>query len=442
MEYKIDYLTLTIKPYNDSNFDCSRFEDFLFQFFGLTKIRKSFLLMSGGKYYEKTYRYQDISIRIPHFYNAGVQGFCITFTGQGLAFYSDYRLKYEKNFSYRELLRDFFSLGDLGYDCRCTRIDLAFDDISREEKKRYNLNMKTIENALKKGEFVSLFRSKTRDEGFEARTVKKSNRNTQTGYTLYLGNRKSKTFCRFYDKLLEIKKQKTAIDESIKHWVRMEFEFKDSRAMSICESLIVLSESEFSQYISRVVNKYVCFVVVREGCRSNYNRCPQKRWWSRFVGTIEKSKLSCNYLRKNKFQVTTNWLKKSVFPSVYALLQCITVDELLTSVKINGLERFNDSHQQIIDDYIADIVSEEKPTGYEAHKLTCDCYRELLAEFEKAREKNLMKRHRDYALTCFVDETPLGRFEVNSATYNQSILDFETLEMQEFEQERLLGFYA
>ena len=449
MEYKVDYLTLTIKPYDDSNFDCSRFENFLFQFFGLTKIRKSFLCMSGGKYYEKRYRYENISIQIPYAFTAGVQGYCITFTGDGLAFYSNYIRKYEKNWTIKDLLTGFFSLGNLGYDCRCTRIDLAFDDISREEKKRYTLNMKTIENALVKGEFVSMLRSKNIDDGFAARTCKKSNRNEQLGNTIYIGNRKSKTFVRFYDKLLEQKSKREVVDETIKHWVRMEFEFKDSRAMSICESIIALEADAFSRYISRVVNKYICFVVIKEGCRANYNRCPQKRWWTRFVGTVEKSKLSCNYIRRNRFHSSKTWLEKCAFPSIYALLQCITIDELLFDIKRFGIEHFNDSHQEIIDDFINETESESTPKGYEVHKLTCDCYEELLAEFEKARTKNsFMRANREEAKACFDSIDNLSpsemtrNYRINTATYNQSLFEFESCAMQEYEDLKFLGFYA
>ena len=79
--------------------------------------------------------------------------------------------------------------------------------------------------------------------------------------TYYLGNRKSKVFLRFYDKLLECQAHKEPYDKDIKHWVRMEFEFKDVRAMSICDSLIMLEPEEFGKYMSQVTNHYVRFIV-------------------------------------------------------------------------------------------------------------------------------------------------------------------------------------
>ncbi len=334
------------------------------------------------------YHYKGISVALSTSSRFSEQGLMFRFSADGIAFYEKKMRERHSEWDWIKFLKQFFSLGVFGLTCRCTRIDLAFDDISYNENDRL-IDLKIVAKALKNGEFVSSFRasdSKTPCRLIPAyEEIKRKTSGQVLGQTYYVGNRKSKVFLRFYDKLLECQAKKEPYDDKIKHWCRMEFEFKDIRAMTVCDSLIMLSPEDFGSYISKVTNHYIRFVIPK-GSRENYYKCSSRKWWKNVVGTVEKAKLVENKAYKNKFNSSMRWLKKQVFPTLYAVLHCIKVDELVTDIRQCGLDRAEKAGtgacDLIINDYFKD-KPEEVFKGIEIHKASCDNFVKILSEFDK-----------------------------------------------------------
>ena len=419
MEYKIDWLTLTLKPENnnvqyhdmrDDN-DMCPLENWCFEFLELTDYKGQFTVKSGSvQHYNIMYRYQGIDIALSSPERFHEQGLMIRFSGDGMAFYEKtMRIKYP-DFSWITFLKQFFSLGLYGFTCKCTRIDLAYDDISYS-RKRCLISLLNVSRALEAGEFVSAFRTNTSKApcaNINAyKDVRRNNKGEVLGETYYVGNRKSKVFLRFYDKLLESKAHNEDIDEKIKHWTRMEFEFKDCRAMSVCDSLITLSPEEFSHYMSQVTNHYIRFIIPKYS-RSNYYKCETVEWWLKVVGTVEKAKLAVNKSYKNKFKSCYAWFKKTVFPSLYAILHCVTINDFLSDVRDIGREKVcfgkGSNADMIYNDYF-DYRHSEKFTGISIHRLSCEDFAELLKQFDDAAfDIHMRYKAAELCRACDMDE--------------------------------------
>lgn len=451
MDYKIDYLRLTIIP-PSPEIDVSEITRFLFRLFRLDSVKSEFLALHGGRFYETRYTYRNIiNIKVPAQYCVDVQGFCVEFSGQGVSWYEDYiEQNYRRFCGWREILSDFFSFGDMGFDCRCNRIDIAFDDVVYNASRKPYLELIKIENALKRGEYTSLFRKNTTrspiENKVEAYKTTARNRNGAEGTTINIGNRKSDVFVRFYDKMAE-QMLKDGYDEKITHWVRMEYEFKNTRALSICDALICMNEDEFSSYMAKVINKYLSFKVTRnEKNSANYCRCAQKRWWTRTIGTVEKMRLSRNLAYKNRYVHSLQYLRTKIYPTIYAILQCQTLDEFVVDVANEGVERQNKNHKDIINDFIK-CRDDERLRGYEVHKVTFDDYEKILEQFARSKAKNDIKRLRERLsdvgdvekVFSVYDKTSAEGLGANLESYGEYITDYKTLKMREYEQ---LQFFA
>lgn len=402
MDYKIDWLTLTLKPekeyytYEDLKCygDMCPLEYWLFDFLKLIKIKSDFCLKSGAvQHYNYMYTYSGISIAFANSEKFPQQGLMIRFSAEGIAFYEKYRREYEKDWNFITFLKEFFSLGAYDFKCKCTRIDIAFDDISYDNNRL--ISLERISKAVQRGEAVTLFRrvpewNKNEFVNEITHIKERSSKGELLSETIEFGNRKSAIFLRFYDKLKEQIKLKREVDPNIKHWVRMEFELKNNRAMSVCDSLMLLSSEEFGLYFSKVVNRYLRFIKP-EGDKKHYYRCKVRKWWRDIVGTVEKAKLTENKSVKNCFHSSMRWLQKSVIPTLWAVLNCINVDEFLSDVRQAGYERQSHKHNQIIKDFISN-KKEEHNSGLNIHKDTCEDFEILIRELERVSLTNDMKR--------------------------------------------------
>ncbi len=402
MDYKIDWLTLTLKPENasvtyiekTSSDDMCPLENWLFSFLNLNKIKHEFLFKCGSvQHYNFMYTYNGISIAFANAFNFPNQGLMIRFSAEGIAFYEKYRKSFDKDWNFIAFLKEFFSLGIYGFKCKCTRIDIAFDDISYDDN--HLISLDRISKAVKRGEVVTLFRRVPEYDKNEfiheiTHIKERNSKGDLLGETIEFGNRKSAVFLRFYDKLKEQLKLKREVDEKIKHWVRMEFEFKNTRAMAICDSLILLDSNQFGKYFSAVINRYLRFVVPH-GERRNYYRCNTRKWWRDVVGTVEKARLAENKAVKNRYKSAMRWLKRTVYPTLWAVLHCKNVDEFLTDVQQAGFENQTYNHEMIVNDYISD-KQEEEYKGIDIHKLTTNDFTALVKELEATAYKNDMLR--------------------------------------------------
>lgn len=439
MNYIIDWLTLTLKPdkvgvsYSPMAFvgELCPLEDWCFNFLSLKNFKNSFRRKQGSiQHYNVMYSYNGIDIALSSPERFSEQGLMLRFSSEGLAFLKKVKKENNKDWTIIEFLKEFFSFGVYGFTCKCTRIDLAFDDISYDDNRLIDLSI--IEKALKKGEFVSLFRFDSPDNPLHqlpARQQLKRKKGDVLGNTINVGNRKSNVFLRFYDKLKECQSHKKEYDEKIKHWVRMEFEFKDIRAMCVCDSLISLTPAEFSQYMSQVTNRYIRFIVPK-GDRSHYYRCSPRKWWTKIVGTVEKARLVENKVYKNRFNATMKWLRRSVFPTLFAILNCMRIDEFITDIRVQGAEHFKEHHNEIINDFVNNPVS-ECYKGLDIHKISSGAYENILKELKELSTNNRRLKSFGYELCNCCDMLneyeKFHHYNVEDS-YDKTIWNFVTVE--------------
>lgn len=393
MNFKVDWLTLSLIPENTVEDTYSYFKSFVY-FLCLDQFENQFEEYSGGKYYKSIYRYNNISIKIPYSLLSDHTGFGIEFTGQGIDFYIDYMRSKFPDYDVRNLLSSFLSLAeDDTLRCRVPRIDIASDDISNDVKKTYPLDLNLIKEALSNLEFSSPFAIKKHLKSFEVTFVDSERATLKNfrGQTIYLGNKRSNVFCRFYDKLAEMEVNKKEYDENIKHWARMEFVFRNDRAMSIVENLISLSDDEFSKYYAEVVNHYITFVDVTENNRTNICRCKAKKWWSDFLVVVAKSKLVNKKPAENHYVRFKNYSIKKMSSGLVALFECEPVDKIMLEIKEGAEASSTKTHDNIVNDYIAlkNGYDYTKPLkGIEEYSYYVDDFKKFLLQLRKKREYN------------------------------------------------------
>lgn len=393
MEYKVDWLTLSLIPQNIVE-DTFSFYKSIIHFLCLDDFEKDFEEFGGGRYYKNIYRYKNISIKVPDVLFSDHTGFGIEFTGQGIDFYIDYMRSKFPDYDIRNLLSFFLSLAeDDTLRCRVPRIDIATDDISYKKQKTYSLDLNLIREALSNLEFSSPFSIKSQRKSFEVTFLDSQRASLKNfrGETIYLGNQKANVFCRFYDKLAEMEVNKKEFDENIKHWARMEFVFRNDRAMSIVENLVSLSDEEFSKFYAEVVNHYITFVDVTENNRSNICRCKPKKWWSDFLGVVRKSKLVNKKPTKNHYVRFKRYMLSKIAAGMAAIFECEPVDKVMLEIKEASEASNTKTHDKIVNDYIAlkNNYDQTKPLkGMEEYSIYVEDYKKFLLELRKKREYN------------------------------------------------------
>lgn len=394
MNFKVDWLTLSLIPKNIVEDTYSLYK-FLIHFLCLDDFENQFEEYSGGRFYKNIYRYNNISIKIPDSLLSDHTGFGIEFTGQGIDFYIDYMRSKFPDYEIRNLLSSFLCLADDDtLRCKVPRIDIATDDISHKVKKFYNLDLNLVREALNNLEFTSPFSIKKQVKKFEVTFVDSQRANLKSfrGQTIYLGNEKSNVFCRFYDKLAEMEVHKKEFDENIKHWTRMEFVFRNDRAMSIVEALISMSDDEFAKYYAEIVNHYITFIELTEKNRSNVCRCKPKKWWSDFLGVLKKSKLVCVKPSENHYIRFKRYLLTKTSSGICACLECEPIDKFMLEIKEAAEATKTKTHDSIVNDYIAlkngydQTIPLKK--GIEEYSCYTDDYRKFLLELRKKCEYN------------------------------------------------------
>lgn len=391
---KVDWLTLSIIPS-----DVVQPYDFflsLVDFFRLDDFLHLFKKGGGHGFYDYSYSFNNIVFSVPELFQSNKQGFCISFSGQGIDFYLEHMRKRFPDYSVKKLLSAFFALAELEtLKCNVSRIDIATDDITHTgTNEKALLNLDVIADSILKSEFTSVFAIKKQLKKYEV-TFLKSERAKLCGLkgnTIYLGSRKSNTYLRIYDKLVESEVKDNFTDETINHWVRFEMEFKGCNAMSVAEHIVSLTDDKFFEWYSEVVNNYIRFIEITENNISNYSRCPSKDWWFAFVGTLNKSRLYHIKPSDNSFDRSLRWQKKSVFPSIAAMLRCMPLQQYLMLVKETMKSQSSlKKQQEIITDFINADKHSPELVGFDRYSeyIEDDYYHSFLFELRKSQDYNI-----------------------------------------------------
>ena len=367
MDYIIDYLTITIKPDKKSEHPYMiNFNEFL-ELFGLIEIFDNFVDLGSRMFYEHCYRYENINLYTPRNKDYENMGYCISMSGKGCRFFEGL----VKNFEWKQLFYSLRCYVSAGCAVNFSRIDFAFDDIiykSEKDVKVPLLDLALIKDCWSNHLFTSLYRhneSQIHDDFKMNTSISQSIFKNEVSETLYFGSKKSNSFCRFYNKLIE-QKQKMKLNpvessklENIFHWVRFEIVFKNVVAIKIINSMLELESDKFHKKLSEVINYYIRFI---NPDNDNRYKCSICEWWSKFLGTVEKSKLTSKKLEKNIFKSAIDWIAHSVAPTLRAVEKSVGTLVLLDIIKDFGHSgRWKQKHFEIINSntYEEQVISNE-----------------------------------------------------------------------------------
>jgi phage replication initiation protein len=334
--YIIDWLAITIKP--DVNVvNCQEPTlGFVYSFLDLESA--DFADIGGGNRYAERYTCNNITVSVAPEKRFDDMGIHICFTSKGLRYYE--QLQRDGEFiSCLDFWREFFTrlrrLNAQGYAINVSRIDIAKDDYDGV------LNMAVIERCARRGEFVSRFRTAHKVLSIEGLT------DSDRGHTITFGSRQSNTFLRFYDKKQE-QLSKCQDDEykreleSLEHWNRMEFEFKDTNAIKVVN--LICDSKSFGDSFAEIVNGYIRFIDLD---KENKSTCKMQKWWGEFVGTLTKARLTVSQYISYSAKKTKKYFDKCLAPTVYTVFATNDVEEIMLSLQAGG-NRLKRKHIDII----------------------------------------------------------------------------------------------
>lgn len=353
MDYIIDYLTFTIKPDKDSEHPYSITKTEFLDLINCFSIFDNFQNIGSRMFYSECYRYNNINIYFPREKDYDKMGFCCSMSGSGCRYFETLI----EGFTWKYFFQALRCYVEAGCTVNISRIDFAFDDIiykSEKDLKSPLLDLAVIKDCWSNHLFTSLYRhneNQTHDNFQMSTSISQSIFNNEISETIYFGSKKSNSFCRFYNKLVEqqqkYKNNPVEISnlENISHWVRFEIVFKNSVAIKIINSMLKLNSDTFHKKLSEVINYYIRFI---NPDNDNRYKCSICDWWSKFLGTVEKSKLSSKKLENNVFKSAVEWIAHSVAPTLRAVERSVGTLSLLDMIhEFGDLSRFKQKHHEI-----------------------------------------------------------------------------------------------
>lgn len=275
----------------------------------------------GGMGYKKSLRAGNVVVFYDGADNMGVH---ISMTGQGCRQYES--IKATKN-CWEQL---FLHLHNLNYitpeTVKFKRFDVAIDNVDGQ------LDLDRLEASIRANDVRSLFKGGKLIEKLAFTDEKKNH-----GKTIYIGSDTSRLKARFYDKAAQLQLEG--------HWVRAEIQFMAERA----EQAIIayIKRITLGEIVTRTLNQYFTLI---DRTDSNISRCPVKPWWSAWLGTTQKLKLTTRKADKYVSEIVDH-IKKQFAPSFAMMRQfygVIDFYEIIRDLVDSGKDRMSKKHAQII----------------------------------------------------------------------------------------------
>ena len=243
----------------------------------------------------------------------------VEMTGQGCRLY-------EGNFQeapWPELFQTIFAANG-----NFTRLDIAIDNVDGA------LTLDKIGNALQHHDSI------IRTQFGEWRRILKGSfeKGKQiTGDTIYLGSSKSHIQFRIYDKAQE--------SGVAGHWIRFELQLRDKRANEAAR--LYSSGESIGTLATGIINTY--FAIINDD-DSNKSRCSLQSWWSEWLQSTEKIRLSTEQAIK-LVSDTMGFIKRQYAPSLAMIkkhLGGVPFKTFVQEVLEDGNERMSAKHKKIL----------------------------------------------------------------------------------------------
>jgi phage replication initiation protein len=193
-----------------------------------------------------------------------------------------------------------------------TRLDLAADQYyARVEDMLFTFD--DLMASLERGDYRSYWKKFYPTFGYA-----KTDKGVELiGRSVYIGSKNSRCFLCVYDKKLErMAKKGEKVDGE---WLRMELRFKHERADAI--AALVASggcADDFGKWFRGVLSHYLSFLDPESDGGGNVSRRAVVSWWERFLGAVEKVRLTFQKSEKG-LKEKKDWLSRQVSVSLAML---------------------------------------------------------------------------------------------------------------------------
>lgn len=316
MENKIliDWLTLTSKTLDVDDFK---------KLLGLDNA--SWLHMKGYYGYKSREYYESISI---HYDGTKDMGVCLEMSGQGCrAFESLGHGDFEIFFS--KILEE--------KDLRVTRLDIAFDD---------NTGILDINQIVSDTDELKCVVTP-----FRSWCTTCSNK----GKSVDIGSKASAVLIRIYDKAAE----RGFKDE--RHWVRVEMQLRDNRALEFLKLPMTIGESYFN-----VLCNYLCYVTPSES-DTNKSRWELRDYWANLLEDAYKISIYSKPGMEYNLENVNNFVFHNAKNAIDCAIKCYGLDNFLEKLAkspvrqnpkytslIEKYQKHQDAFEELIDQAIID----------------------------------------------------------------------------------------
>ena len=283
----------------------------------------------GYQGYQNRAEFNGIMIAFDPSANTKSMGIHLNMSGQACRHYENYFKNNHKIWSEMFLLIN-------QHDHKFSRLDIAVDDFKPYFKidqayscaKRGCMTAKRIKKARSYEEFFI-------DDG---RTDSR---------TLYVG--KTDWMIRFYNKYVERKNKGFEFDDNITDWNRYEIQLRGKVATE-AGKMIAFEAIELGQFVKGFLADKIDFKVKNEN-DTNKSRWKSTRWWSTFLGDVEKIPLT-QIAPDPTIPKIHNWLDTQVNTSFITYLEAFDYSPIVYEFfKLRGMEKIDNSKQKIIDEF-------------------------------------------------------------------------------------------
>ena len=266
--------------------------------------------------YRKSLRYGGIAIYFDGQVNMGCH---VVMSGQGCR-------QYEGQFEENPWI-DLFTKA-LSHKANFTRLDPAHDNVDGA------LDLPKLKDAIINRQIRSRFRNASENINF---ILGRDVENQDDGHTIYFGKRSSRVFVRFYDKAAQMG---TPLP-----WNRAEIELKEKRAQKAVNLLV--SGLPIGELFVGVLNEYLAVINLDD---SNTSRCSIQPWWSDWLQSTEKIRLTTSKAIKT-VEESMEYIKKQYAPTLAMFkehLGVVTFNDYLRELIKDGTERMGMKHEQML----------------------------------------------------------------------------------------------
>ena len=314
----VDWLQVTFKN-----------EILLSKILDLLGMKKKDFFESNGRFgYAKGLYFDGIMVLYrPHSNEMGIH---LQISGTGCRI-----LEQKEGFNWIDFFKQINDYGEReGIEINVSRLDIALDD------RQGIFSIKEAIKKVKRGELTSRFKKAIRIETIDIET------GASEGNTIYFGRATSDIRIRMYEKNYEIKyKYKDANIDENEVWNRVELQLRNDRATNMFKILVHKQDHDFAKEVKGVLMTYLQFRTRSKD--SNKARWPIWRKWDRFIGEVEKIKLTSSEPEKNLISSYLHVEKQ--YSALLAAFERagLSVDLLLQA----GEEKLSEKHLMKIEAY-------------------------------------------------------------------------------------------